>query len=530
MVSSISILDSTLRDGAQGEYVNFSVRDKLYIVQALDELGVTFIEAGHPGSNPKDLEFFREVKKLHLTHAEAVSFGATRRKENSAKEDSLLQSLLASDTPTVVIFGKSSVFQVEEILKAALNENLDMIADTVAFLKARGRDVIYDAEHFFDAFAEDASYALKTREAALEAGASCITLCDTKGASLPSSVSLAVKTVVEKFAQRAVIGIHAHNDLGLGIANSLAAVEAGALHVQGTLLGFGERTGNANLSAVIANLELKMNKRVLPEGNLVHLTPCAKTIAEIANIPLDPSLPYVGQNAFAHKAGMHIDAVIKNPLAYEHTPPESVGNARVFLMSEVAGRSTILEKLKRIAPQINKSSETTSTILQRIKEMEHAGYQFEGADGSFELLARKTMGKYRPFFKLHYYKILGEKPRHDELLCSFAQIKIEVDGQLAITAGDGDGPVHALDIALRKALERFYPEVAKIRLTDYKVRVLDGTTAARVRVLIESTDGADTWTTVGVSSDIVEASWFALVDSYEYKLIGDVEKKFRALL
>ena len=518
--SAISTLDSTLRDGAQGERVSFSVRDKLHIVQALDELGVTFIEAGNPGSNPKDMEFFREAKKLHLTRAEIVAFGATRRKETAAKDDALVQSLLAADTPTVVIFGKSSVFQVEAVLKAGLNENLDMIADTVSFLKEQGRDVIYDAEHFFDAFVEDEPYALKTLDAAVQAGASCLALCDTKGAALPSAVSRAVAAIAAQFGERAVVGIHAHNDLGLGVANSLAAVEAGALHVQGTLLGIGERTGNANLSAVIANLELKMNRRALPPDSLPRLTRCAKTIAEIANISLDPSLPYVGQNAFAHKAGMHIDAVIKNPLAYEHTAPESVGNARVFLMSEVAGRSTIIEKLKKIAPHIDKNSESATRILQAAKEMEHKGYQYEGADGSFELLARKTLGSYRPFFKLHYYKILGEKPRHDETLCSFAQIKIEVDGRLEITAGEGDGPVHALDIALRKALERFYPQVAKIRLIDYKVRVLDGTTAARVRVLIESTDGTDTWTTVGVSSDIVEASWFALVDSYEYTLIG----------
>ncbi|MBR5580404.1 MAG: citramalate synthase [Treponema sp.] len=528
----ITILDSTLRDGAQGEGISFSVQDKIHIVKALDELGVAYIEAGNPGSNPKDLEFFQEIQKIQLKTAKVVAFGATRRKDVTCAEDAQLQSLLAANTETVVIFGKSWDFQVTDILKATLEENLEMIRDTVAYLKAQGRQVIYDAEHFFDAWKANKDYTIKTLEAAVTGGASVLALCDTKGGSLPLEVLDIVREVVALFGQQAEIGIHCHNDGELAVALSLMAVEGGAVHVQGTLLGFGERTGNANLASIMANLELKMGCRCLPEGNLSLLTPLAKRVAEIANIKVFAGLPFVGSSAFAHKAGMHIDAVTKNPFAYEHIPPESVGNDRVFLMSEVAGRSTIIEKIRRFDASINKNNPLVGEIVKKMKELEHAGYQFEGAEGSFELLVRKTIGKYQPFFHLHYYKTIGEKPPLDETLCSFAQLKIEVDGQIEITAGEGDGPVHALDTALRKALERFYPAVSHIRLTDYKVRVLDSrsTTASKVRVLIESSDGTDTWSTVGVSSDILEASWIALVDSFEYKLIKDIERRFKSFL
>lgn len=531
-VKKITILDSTLRDGAQGEGISFSVQDKIHIVKALDELGVTYIEAGNPGSNPKDLEFFQEIQKIQLKTAKVVAFGATRRKDVPCAEDAQLQSLLGANTETVVIFGKSWDFQVTDILKATLEENLEMIRDTVAYLRSQGRRVIYDAEHFFDAWKANKDYTIKTLEAAVEGGASVLALCDTKGGSLPLEVLDIVREVVALFGNRAEIGIHCHNDGELAVALSLMAVEAGALHVQGTLLGFGERTGNANLSSIMANLELKMGCQCLPEGRLSLLTPIAKRVAEIANIKVFAGLPYVGSSAFAHKAGMHIDAVTKNPFAYEHVTPESVGNDRVFLMSEVAGRSTIIEKIHRFDPNIHKNNPIVGEIVKKMKELEHAGYQFEGAEGSFELLVRKSIGKYQPFFQLHYYKTIGEKPPLDETLCSFAQLKIEVDGQIEITAGEGDGPVHALDTALRKALERFYPAVAQIRLTDYKVRVLDSksTTASKVRVLIESSDGEDSWATVGVSSDILEASWLALVDSFEYKLIKDLERRFKSFL
>ena len=533
---NVNILDSTLRDGSQGEGISFSVQDKLHIVQALDELGVKYIEAGNPGSNPKDLEFFEEAKKLSLQNSQIVAFGATRRKGITCEEDSNLQSLLYAGTQTVVIFGKSWDFQVTDILKATLEENLAMIKETVEFLVANGRNVIYDAEHFFDAWYANPEYTMKTLKAAVEGGANILALCDTKGGTMPMEILKATTAVTSEFSGVKTpqglpveIGIHTHNDAGLAVANSLMAVEAGASHIQGTLLGFGERTGNANLSSIISNLELKMNVPCLPEGKLKLLTSVCKQVAEVSNLPLENGMPYVGSNAFAHKAGMHIDAVTKNPVAYEHVSPESVGNDRVFLMSEVAGRATILEKIRKFDAGITKDNPVVSEIVTKMKEMEHNGYQFEGAEGSFELMVRKIIGKYRPFFKLHYYKTIGEQPRIDGLLCSFAQLKIEVDGQLAVTAGEGDGPVHALDTALRSALEKFYPTVSSIRLTDYKVRVLDSksATGAKVRVLIETTDGSDIWTTVGVSTDIIEASWIALVDSFEFKLIRDIEKKYK---
>lgn len=530
---TVEIFDSTLRDGAQGEGISFSVQDKLNIVKTLDELGISYIEAGNPGSNPKDLEFFQEVKKIKLQNARLVAFGATRRKDISVESDVNLQSLLVAETSHVAIFGKSWDFQVREILKASLEENLSMIYETVAFLTKNNRKVIFDAEHFFDGYKANPEYALMSLKSAVKGGAICLSLCDTNGGTMPSQIKEIVEKVVKEFTPEGVtIGIHTHNDTGMAVANSVIAVEAGAGQVQGTFIGIGERTGNANLSTIIPNLELKLGYKCLPEGNIRLLTPYARRIAEIANVTLEETMPYVGQTAFAHKAGMHIDAVTKNTTAYEHVSPELVGNERVFLMSEVAGRSMIIEKIKKFDKTITKDSPVAAAIIQQVKELEHEGYQFEGADGSFELLVRKAIGKYQPFFKLHYYKILGEQPPLDKSLCSFAQLKIEVDGKEEITAGEGDGPVHALDVALRKALEHFFPAVADIRLTDYKVRVLDSksATAARVRVLIESTDGIDQWATVGVSPDVMAASWQALVDSFEYKLIKDVEKKFKAYL
>ena len=522
----ISILDSTLRDGSQGEGISYSVQDKINIVLALDELGVTFIEAGNPGSNPKDMEFFIEAKKLQLKNSKIVAFGSTRRRDLSCAEDVNLQSLLSADTEYVCIFGKTWDFQVTDILHATLDENIEMIRDTVAYLKSKDKKVIFDAEHFFTGYKANPEYALKSLEAAVEGGAVCLSLCETKGGAMPSECKNAVEAVASRFGSKVEVGIHTHNDCGLAVANSLIAVEAGASHVQGVLLGFGERTGNANLSTIIADLQLKLGFECVPQENMKLLTPICKRIAEITNIALEPGMPFVGSSAFAHKAGMHIDAVLKNPSAYEHVSPEAVGNARVFLMSEVAGRATVIEKLQKIDPSIEKTSPVVAEIMAKIKQLEFEGYQFEGADGSFELLARKMIGRYQPFFKLHYYQTNGVNPRPEEGVCACAQIKLEVDGQIEVTAGEGDGPVNALDIALRKALCRFYPAVSQIKLIDYKVRVLEGTsgTDSCVRVLIESTDGNRTWTTVGVSSDIMEASWLALCDSFEYKLIKDIEK------
>lgn len=531
-MKKIEILDSTLRDGAQGEGISFSVQDKIHICQALDELGVEYIEAGNPGSNPKDMEFFQEMKKVSLTSSKLCAFGSTRRKDIKCAEDSNLQSLLAAGTSHVVVFGKSWTFQVTDIIKTSLEENLNMIRETCEFLRENDRSVIYDAEHFFTGYTEDRNYAMQTLKAAVDGGAEVLCLCETKGGFMIDECRKAVSDVVKTFGKQVKIGIHTHNDSGLAVANSLIAVQEGAVHVQGVLLGFGERTGNANLSTIIPDLQCKMGYECIPQENIQKLTSICKRVSEITNISMNSQLPYVGSSAFAHKAGMHIDAVLKNPFAYEHITPETVGNSRVFLMSEVAGRSTIMEKIQKFAPSIQKSDPIVKEIIAKMKELEFQGYQFEGADGSFELLVRKMIGQYQPFFKLHYYQTNGSFPRPEEGVCSCAQIKVEVDGQIEITAGEGDGPVNALDIALRRALERFYPAVAKIRLVDFKVRVLDGksATASKVRVIIESSDGDASWTTVGVSADLIQACWIALCDSFEYKLIRDIEKRYKRMV
>ncbi len=528
----IYIFDSTLRDGSQGEGISYSVQDKINIVNALDELGISFIEAGNPGSNPKDMEFFNEARKLKLKNSRLVAFGSTRRKDIKCSEDANLTSLLSAETEYVCIFGKTWDFQVTEILHATLEENLEMIRDTVAYLKSQNRHVLFDAEHFFTGFQANPDYALKALEAAVDGGAECLVLCETKGGCMPIDCMDATRVAVEKFGKKVSVGIHTHNDAGLAVANSILAVEAGATHVQGVLLGFGERTGNANLSTIIADLQLKLDYQCIPDENMKLLTPVCKRVAEITNIALNPGLPYVGASAFAHKAGMHIDAVIKNPFAYEHIEPETVGNERVFLMSEVAGKSMVVEKVQKIDKSLNKNSPVVKQIVDKVKQLEHEGYQFEGADGSFEILVRKIMGKYQPFFNLHYYKTSGEFPRFADDQSAFAQVKLDVEGKAVVTAGEGDGPVNAMDVALRQALVQFYPAVDKIHLTDYKVRVLDGkgATASKVRVLIESSDGEHTWSTMGVSSDIMEASYIALVDSFEYKLIKDLEKKFSKMM
>lgn len=524
--NKIWTLDSTLRDGVQGEGISFSVQDKIHICQALDALGVTYIEAGNPGSNPKDMEFFAKMREVKLATSKLCAFGSTRRKDIKCPEDTALQSLIGAGTDDVVIFGKSWLFQVTDILKTTPSENLAMIRDTVAYLSAQGKRVIFDAEHFFTGFADNSEYALKTLTAAVDGGAHTLCLCETKGGCLLDDCRSIVKKVCAEFAGRATVGIHTHNDMGLAVANTLLAVSEGVRHVQGVFLGFGERTGNANLATIIADLQLKMGYECIDSASMKLLTPTAKKISEIANISLPSGLPYVGSGAFSHKAGMHIDAVLKNPFAYEHIDPAVVGNERVFLMSEVAGRATIIEKLQNIDKTIDKSSPVVSQIIAKVKSMEASGYQFDGADGSFELLARKMLGRYKPFFKLHYYTTSGTNPRIENGVCANALVKLEVDSLIEVTAGEGDGPVNALDIAMRKALGRFYPSLLLMKLTDYKVRVLSGSagTDSRVRVLIESTDGNVTWATCGVSSDVIEASYIALCDSFEYKLIKDMER------
>ncbi|MDP3178849.1 MAG: citramalate synthase, partial [Spirochaetaceae bacterium] len=439
-----------------------------------------------------------------------------------------LRSLLAAGTQTVVIFGKSWDFHVREVLRATLDENLEMIRETCAFFRDAGRTVIYDAEHFYDGWAANPDYAIETARAAVRGGAECVVLCDTNGGSLPRRVAEATAIALRDIG--APIGIHAHNDSGLAVANTLVAVDAGAVHVQGTLVGFGERCGNANLSTIVADLRLKMGRECLSDDALRRLAEVTRRVAEISNVSFDEGMPFVGMRAFAHKAGMHIDAVLKAPPSFEHVPPDSVGNERRFLASEVGGRSVIMERIKRIDPAATKDSPLVASVLSRLKDMERYGYQFEGAEASLELLMRKAAGKYEPFFELVHYRTIGEQPSPDRARCAQAIVKIAVDGVEELSAAEGDGPVHALDLALRKALERFYPALSGMRLTDFKVRVLDGAgaTASTVRVLIESADDQGAWTTVGVSTDIIEASWIALVDSIEYKLIKDIERRFRA--
>lgn len=527
-MKNIKIFDSTLRDGAQGGGISFSVEDKIKICTSLDELGIDYIEAGNPGSNPKDLEFFNRIKNIQFNNAQIVAFGSTRRANLKVEDDKNIQSLLKADTKTVVIFGKCWDFQVLEILKTSLDENLKMIKDTIEFLVASGREVIFDGEHFFDGYKNNKEYAIKALEVASEAGANTIVLCDTNGGTLCSEIASAVAIVKEKINK--IIGIHCHNDISMAVANSIVAVENGAQHIQGTFLGIGERCGNANLSSIIPTLSLKMNYELLARKNIENITKTARFIAEVSNISIKEEEPYIGNATFAHKGGMHIDAVVKNPKAYEHIRPEEVGNNRRFLISEVSGKSTILKEIQKTFPELSKDSKEIELITEKLKELEYEGYQFEGADGTIELVMRKTMGKYEPFFELINFKTIGEQGgRVDENCSSTAFVNISVDGQKQITAAQGDGPVNALDKALRKALEVFYPELKKVRLVDYKVRVLDSqaSTDAKVRVLIESTDGKENWSTVGVSKDIIQASWIALVDSIEYRLIKDIERKVK---
>ncbi len=530
---TLALFDSTLRDGAQAEGISFSVPDKLKIVEALDAMGIRYIEAGNPGSNPKDLDFFQQVAHIQLKHAKLTGFGSTRRRGIKAEDDKNVASLLQANTPAVAIFGKSWDFHVTEVIKTTLDENLAMIRDTLAFFKERGKEVIFDAEHYFDGYKNNPEYALKTLEAAVEGGATVLCLCDTNGGAFPDEIADATKLVVGTFAKKYNIdvGIHCHNDGGMAVANTIVAVEAGAVHVQGTLNGLGERCGNANLCTIIPNLQVKLGYQCILPEKMAELAPTAAYAAEIANIKLNDRDPYVGKSAFAHKGGMHIDGVNKASSSFEHVDPSVVGNERRFLMSEVSGRATILSKIQRVIPSVTKDSPETESIIQKLKELEHLGYQFEGAESSFKLLVHKHLGKYKPFFELIHFKIIGEQPRKNGD-SSTAMIKLAVDGKEEITAADGDGPVHALDKALRKALEVFYPELRQVHLTDYKVRVLEtrSATASRVRVLIESTDGEDSWTTVGVSNDIIEASWIALVDSMEHKLLKELEKKMRAFM
>lgn len=517
--------DTTLRDGAQGEGISFSVADKLKIATKLDFLGVAFIEGGWPGSNPKDKEFFaRAQKELKLDYACLVALSTTRRSGARVEEDESLRALLTSGVKVATLVGKSWDFQVEQALEVSLSENLQMIRESIGYLVAHGLQVIFDAEHFFDGYKSNAPYALETLKCAQEAGASWLVLCDTNGGCLPGEIE-AITTAVAKTV-KVPLGIHAHNDGELAVANTLAAVAAGARQVQGTINGYGERCGNANLCSLLPNLELKLGYHCLPPQKLSLLTEVARYVSEVANLALQNSQPFVGRSAFAHKAGLHASAVRKHPETYEHIAPEKVGNKRRILVSELAGQSNLLLKAEELNLLFTNLRQRQA-VLEKIKALEFEGYQFEGADASLELMFRKALGEYIPCFYLDSLKVIVEK-KANEGITSEAVLKLQVGEKVVHTAAEGNGPVNALDNALRKALEEFYPVLKEMHLADYKVRVIDGQrgTAAKIRVLIESQDQEGTWSTVGVSENIIEASWQALIDSMEYLLWREDKKAF----
>lgn len=515
----LQIFDSTLRDGAQGANISFSVEDKVKVIEELDKLGVDFIEAGNPYSNPAEMQFFQRIRGMKLQNAQIVAFGSTRRKGVPAAEDANLKSLLAAGTDYVAIFGKSHIRHATDVLKATPEENLEMIYDSVRFLASQGKQVIFDAEHFFDGYKTDEGYAMAALARAAEAGAYCLCLCDTNGGIFPDEAYRITRAVCERFPE-VIVAIHCHNDGGLAVADSIEAVKAGAKQVQGTFLGFGERCGNTNLSTVICNLQLKRGYECIPPENLKDVYGCAMAIAETANTAVPDNQPYIGMNAFAHKAGMHADGVLKYSSSFEHIDPAIIGNKRKFLLSEISGKSAIYDKLKSYFPSLDKNGREMGEIVAALKERALAGYQYEAAEASFVLLVEKILGKYTNSFDLISYKIINEQPAIEGKVAS-AIVKIRVNGVTKIAASDGEGPVHAMDLALRAALADFYPEIARISLTDFKVRVLDSAkaTAAKVRVLITTADSADSWTTVGVSEDVIEASWIALTDSIDYMLM-----------
>lgn len=515
----ICVLDTTLRDGAQREGISLSVKDKLRIALKLDELGVAYIEGGWPGSNPKDADFFEQIHRMALHHARVAAFGSTRRVGTPVAQDENVRALLEARTPVAVIVGKASPMQVTQVLGATLDENLAMIRDTVAYLKAAGLEILFDAEHLFDGYKLDAHYALATLRAAHEAGADCLVLCDTNGGSLPSEVQRIVAAVVAALPG-ASIGMHAHNDTGVAVANTLVAVEAGANHVQGTINGYGERCGNANLSTVIPNLQLKMGYQTLANGDLSLLTDVSHFVSEIANLRPDDHAPFVGYSAFAHKAGLHVNALLKNGDTYQHIDPVLVGNKMRVLVSELAGRGNIAHKLAELALEVELSADEIRQLANRVKGLESRGFQFEGADGSFELLVRRAQPGYRAPFEVLDFMVVVEKRKDNDIL-SEATVKARVNGAIMHTAAEGDGPVNALDKAMRKAVLPFYPELEPVQLTDYKVRILDpqSATAALTRVLIDASDGQRSWTTVGCSVNIIDASFQALIDSLELPLL-----------
>ncbi len=524
-MSKVIVYDTTLRDGAQGEGISFSLPAKVRIARCLDEFGIDYIEGGFAASNPKDMAFFDEMKKVELKHAKLAAFGSTRRANRPPEQDPGLAAILQAGTPVAAIFGKSWRLHVEKVLKTTEEENLRMIADSVRFLKAHGKEVVYDAEHFYDGYRDDPEYALQTLQAAVDAGADFLVLCDTNGGRLTSEVAAITAAVAARFPGRA-LGIHTHNDSDLAVANSLAAVEAGAAMVQGTMNGYGERTGNANLCSIIPALALKMGRELECGSRLAKLRSVSLLLDEIADQRPPKNRPYVGESAFAHKAGMHVDAVSKVTKSFEHIEPEQVGNERRVLVSELSGASNVRLKAGEMGLAFQKDSAAVQDILHKMEDLEKSGYAFESADASFKLLVQKVLKKHVPFFELEGFSVVVQKANAESRATTVATIKINVKGKTELTAGEGDGPVDALNQALRKVLRQFYPAIDTVVLEDYHVRILNPETAtqATTRVLIDSSDGHEHWGTVGVSENIIEASWEALVDSVEYKLFLDEQR------
>ena len=521
-MNKVKIYDTTLRDGMQAQGVSFSVEDKLRIAKKLDEFGMHYIEGGYPQSNPKEEEFFAQTRVMSFSNAKIVAFGSTRRANTKVADDICINALLATQTPAVTIVGKTWDMHVPDVLRCSLEENLAMCSESIAYIKKQGRDVIFDAEHFFDGYKNNPEYAMKVLQAAADAGADALVLCETNGGCLPHEV-YEISAIVCKALSGLDIGIHCHNDTDCAVANSLAAVRAGVTHVQGTINGIGERTGNANLCTIIPNLSLKMGHDTVGSEKMQLLTELSRFVFETANLSPATHMPYVGESAFAHKAGLHIDAIRKNEKTYEHVDPTLVGNERRFLISELSGSSNVLDRFER--RQMITDKKLARKILQRVQELENDGYQFEAAEASFDLLIKKEMGTYQKSFNLIKYHVDVERNPEGKIITE-ATVKLTVDGKTEHVVSEGDGPVNALDGALRKALEPFYPCLKDMSLIDYKVRVVNAraATAAKVRVAIESRDHNGLWGTVGVSENIVEASWLALVDSVEYKMLKDAEK------
>ncbi len=521
----IYLYDTTLRDGTQAEDISLSVNDKISIARKLDEFGIHYIEGGYPGSNPKDRDFFKKAADMEWESAKICAFGMTRRVGRNVEDDGNVRLMKNSRAPVITIVGKAWDFHVTTALRTTLEENLNAISDTIGYLKNFCEEIFFDAEHFFDGYKRNPEYSIEAIHAAAEAGSDCIILCDTNGGSLPSEILRIVRAVKKRV--KVPLGIHCHNDSELAVANSLAAVEAGAVQVQGTVNGYGERCGNANLISVIPGVMLKMGLQSIPQENLERLTELSRYVSEIANVGHFKRQPYTGHSAFAHKGGMHVSAIRRHPGTYEHLEPNIVGNRRRVLISDLSGRSNILEKAGQFGIDLKGSDPIAEDVLNRIKELEHQGYQFEGAEASFELLLKKALKTHKPFFVLKGFRVIDEKRFEDEPPVAEATIMIEVDGHPEHTAALGNGPVNALDKAIRKALTKFFPEISDMELYDYKVRVLTAGegTGATVRVLIESGDKDEKWGTVGVSHNIIEASWQALTDSIRYKLHKERLKK-----